>query len=119
MCSKKFSQKQFYSVLWIFSLILYLAVFWRAQSKLIYTDEVWFAKNFAHISKGLWQQIVISHPPLHASLGGLAASLFGDGFLALRLIGDISFLLTLALISFACRKLFHNEQKMSLNLLYE
>lgn len=96
----------FYAAIWALTLIVYGVIFVSSQNKLIYTDEIVFAQDFNRVAGSLWKEVLIPHPPLYIFLGSLVVSLFGDGFLALRLIGGISFLLTLGLIPLACRKLF-------------
>lgn len=95
-----------YGLVWALTVFGYILIFALSQNKLIYTDEIVFAQDFNRVASGLWKEIIIPHPPLYIFLGGFVVSLFGDGFLALRLIGAISFLLTLALIPAVCRKLF-------------
>ncbi|HEY1015585.1 MAG TPA: hypothetical protein VGE07_22945, partial [Herpetosiphonaceae bacterium] len=87
------------------ALLLYAAVWALSQHKLIYTDEVVFARDMASIAGGDWSAPGIPHPPLYTSLGGLAVRIFGANLPAMRLAGALSFALTLALIPLACAAL--------------
>jgi hypothetical protein len=81
---------------------LYALIFVLSRDKLIYTDEVVFAQDFARIARGAWSEIVIPHPPLYTALGSLATQAFGYTLPAMRLVGGLSFLAVLWLLPMTC-----------------
>lgn len=89
-----------YALIWVFS-----------QHKLIYTDEIVFARDFARIAQGAWQQTEIPHPPLYTSLGSVATRIFGHTLPAMRLVGGVSFLGVLWLLPLACLALGEDAQR--------
>ncbi|MDW8252719.1 MAG: hypothetical protein RMM58_02455 [Chloroflexota bacterium] len=78
------------------------AVWAASGSKLIYTDEIAFFRDFRRIAAGQWEAIRIPHPPLYTALGGLSVRLVGEGTLALRLPGLIASLAALLLVPAVC-----------------
>lgn len=82
--------------------VLYILVWSSSQHKLIYTDEIVFAQDFARIVRGDWADTAIPHPPLYTGLGSISVRLFGEGLPSLRLIGGLSFLAVLWLLPSVC-----------------
>ncbi len=80
---------------------VYAACWVASQSKLIYTDEIWFAHDASQILSSAWNQLVIPHPPLYVALGAMFSTLAGDVISGMRLLGGLSFLATLYLIPLA------------------
>ncbi|HEY6041290.1 MAG TPA: hypothetical protein VIX58_04100, partial [Anaerolineae bacterium] len=87
------------------ALVLYGFIWFAAQAKLIYTDEVPFAFDMRALAQGDWAQLTIPHPPLYVWLGSLAVRMGGYNLLALRVVGGLSFIATLLLIPLACHAL--------------
>jgi hypothetical protein len=85
--------------------LLYAAVWFASRHKLIFTDEIVFAEDFARITQGNWRDSGIPHPPLYTTFGSLAVSAFGYNTVAFRVVGGLSYLLTLWLLPLACRTL--------------
>lgn len=85
--------------------ILGIVIWTTSATKLIYTDEVAFFRDFQRLAVGRWDAIGIPHPPLYTMLGGLSVRMFGEGTLALRLPGLLAYLAALALVPVVCRAL--------------
>jgi 4-amino-4-deoxy-L-arabinose transferase-like glycosyltransferase len=82
--------------------MLGIGIWATSATKLIYTDEVAFFRDFQHLAAGRWDAIQIPHPPLYTLLGGLSVRLFGEGPLALRLPGLLAYLAALTLVPVVC-----------------
>ena len=89
----------------------YTLVWLASQHKLIYTDEVVFAEDFARIARGEWADAVIPHPPLYVALASLSTRIFGYTLPAMRVIGGLAFAATLGLIPWACHALIQDAQQ--------
>ena len=90
--------------------LVYAIIWYVSRSKLIFTDEVVFAEDFARIAAGNWPAALIPHPPLYILLGGWAVRIFGYNLPALRLVGGFSFLLTLWLLPQVVQRLMPGAQ---------
>lgn len=84
---------------------LYALIWALSQDKLIYTDEIVFAQDFARIARGAWGETAIPHPPLYTGLGSLTTRIFGYTLPAMRLVGGLSFVAVLWLLPLVCRAL--------------
>lgn len=85
--------------------LLYVGVWILSRDKLIFTDEIVFAEDFARVARGAWAEAEIPHPPLYTGLGSIAVRLFGYTLPSLRLVGGLSFLAVLWLLPLACSAL--------------
>ena len=78
--------------------LVYAAIWFVSRNKLIFTDEVVFAEDFARVAAGNWPATVIPHPPLYILLEGWAVRTLGYTLPAFRLVGGLSFVFTLWLL---------------------
>jgi hypothetical protein len=82
--------------------VLYSWIFLASREKLIYTDEVAFARDFERFARGDWAQAFIPHPPLYTWLGSLTVRLIGDDVPVMRLVGGSAYVATLVLLPLVC-----------------